>query len=144
MRLKQIKIKLAENNYKLTPQRTAILNVLLNNQSRHLTAEEVFVEARKEMPNIGIATVYRTLDKLASMDILYKAMFDKDKYRYELSDYGNNQHLHVICLGCNRIIEFDDEVLNHLEAELESEGYKIVDREIKIFGYCPACNKLDK
>lgn len=144
MQLKQIKLKLDENNYKLTPQRQAILNVMLNNKSKHLTAEEVLSEARKEIPNLGIATVYRTLDKLASMDILYKAMFGGDKYRYELSDHENHQHHHVICLSCNSIIEVEDDLLHLLEAELEAKGYKIVDHEVKFFGYCPDCNKLNK
>ena len=59
-----INIKLKEKKYRMTAQRESILEVMLNNQGRHLNAEEVLEEARKIAPAIGIATVYRTLDKL--------------------------------------------------------------------------------
>jgi Fur family ferric uptake transcriptional regulator len=68
--------KLDRNNYRLTDQRKAILDVMLENQGSHLSAEEVLWEAKKKFPNIGIATVYRTLEKLANLDILHKSMFE--------------------------------------------------------------------
>ena len=53
---KNINKKLKENDYRLTGQRTAILEVMMDNQGRHLSAEEVLDQARKKQPNIGIAT----------------------------------------------------------------------------------------
>lgn len=140
MNLKHIFKKIEEAGYKLTDQRAAILDVMVKNQGKHLTAEEVLIEAKEKMPNIGIATVYRTLDKLASIEVLYKTMFVGDKYHYELAGIENHQHHHVICLNCNRIIEMEDDLLNNLEAELEAKGFKIIDHELKFYGYCPDCN----
>lgn len=141
MKPKHIKQKLNESNYKLTNQRAAILEVMVNNQGKHLSAEEVLSEAKEKMPNIGIATVYRTLDKLASIEVLYKTMFEGGKYRYELSGAEDHQHHHIICVSCSSIIEVEEDLLHNLESQLEAKGYKILDHELKIFGYCPDCNK---
>ncbi len=141
MSLKHIKDKLDGHDYKLTQQRAAILEVMINNQGKHLSVEEVLKEAKERVPNIGIATVYRTLDKLASIDVLYKTMFEGGKYRYELSGAEDHQHHHIICLECNRIIEVEEDLLHNLEVQLEAKGYKIIDHELKFFGYCPDCNK---
>ena len=73
-------------NISLPGQRATVLEVMINNRGKHLSAEEDLQQARKLRPNIGIATVYRTLEKLASLEILYKGMFDSGKYRYELAD----------------------------------------------------------
>ncbi len=68
-----------------------------NNKSSILQLRK-FHGGAKSSPNIGIATVYRTLELLSNLDILYKTTFDEGKYRYELSDANDNhQHHHVIC-----------------------------------------------
>lgn len=139
---KKINAKLKENNYKLTDQREAVLEVMIDNKGKHLSAEEVLQEAKQKMPNIGIATVYRTLEKLASMDILYKTMFEGGKFRYELSDNDTHQHHHIVCLKCGQIYEFEEDLLNELEKRLESRGFEIIDHELKFYGYCPKCRDI--
>lgn len=133
--------KLKENNYKLTEQRAAVLDVMLYNKGQHLSAEEVLYQAKKRLPNIGIATVYRTLEMLANINVLYKTMFEGDRYRYELCDERNHQHHHIICLGCGKISEVEDDLLNNLEQQLENKGYKVVDHELKFYAYCPECKR---
>lgn len=139
-----INAKLNENAYRLTSQRKAVLKVMLENKGLHLSAEEVFWEARKILPNIGIATVYRTLEKLASLDVLYKSMFEGNKYRYELAEDEKHHHHHVLCLSCGQISEVSGDLLHELESKLDKQGYKIIDHELKFYGYCPACNKSNK
>ncbi|HWP98466.1 MAG TPA: Fur family transcriptional regulator [Syntrophomonadaceae bacterium] len=132
--------KLKQHNYRLTNQREAVLEVMLGNRGRHLSAEEVLQEARSKHPLIGIATVYRTLDKLASMDILTKIMFG-DKFRYEICDKNRHQHHHIICVSCGAITEVEEDLLNRLEANLEQKGFQIVDHDLKFYAYCPVCMK---
>lgn len=139
MILEHILQKIENAEYKLTHQRAVILDVMLNNQGKHLTAEEVLIQAREKLPNIGIATVYRTLDKLASIDVLYKTMFLGDKYYYEIAGTEEHHHHHIICMGCNRIIEMEEDLLHNLENQLEAKGFKIIDHELKFYGYCPDC-----
>ena len=137
--MNSIKEKLKDRNYRITGQRAAILEVMMDNQGKHLSAEEVLYKAREKMPNIGMATVYRTLDKLASIEVLYKTMFDEGRYRYELCDQGMHQHHHIICPGCGGITEMEDDLLNILEQKIESKGYQIIDHDLKFYAYCPEC-----
>ncbi len=139
---KNIGQKLRNNEIRLTDQRVAILEVMAGNRGKHLSAEEVLVQAREKHPNIGIATVYRALDKFAAVDILYKTIFNDDKYRYEIKDGDDeHHHHHVICLTCGKIVELEDDLLCSLEKQLETEGFEVVDHELKFFVYCPACRK---
>lgn len=136
-----IEIKLKENDYKLTEQRETILDVMLKNLGKHMSADEVLKKARKKSPRIGIATVYRTLEKLTEMDVLYKSIFDGGKFRYEIYNAGgqNHHHHHAICLSCGKITEIQEDLLHELEQQIEKQGFEIVDHELKFFGYCPDC-----
>ncbi|HEX3012153.1 MAG TPA: Fur family transcriptional regulator [Syntrophomonadaceae bacterium] len=136
---KSITERLKENNYKLTDQRMAVLQVMLENKGHHLTAEEVLREARLKSPNIGIATIYRTLEKLAGISILHKTMFEAGKYSYELSVNHAHQHHHFVCLNCGMISEIEEDLLFNLEQHIEQQGYQIIDHELKLYGYCPKC-----
>lgn len=136
---KTINDQLEAANYRLTQQRKAVLDVMRENAGHHLTAEEVLAEARKKFPNIGIATVYRTLERMASMQILYKTLFDGGKHRYEISDQEDHQHHHIICVSCNKIYEVEETLLDSLELYLEQQGFEIVNHQLKVYAYCPEC-----
>ncbi len=142
MQKRDYKAKLDASQYKLTGQRATVLDVMIKNRGQHLSAEEVLQQARLTRPNIGIATVYRTLEKLASLEILYKGMFDSGKYRYELADEREHHHHHVVCMNCGSISEIKDDLLCELEKNIEKQGFRIVDHDLKFFGYCPACSKF--
>ncbi|MGI6435171.1 MAG: Fur family transcriptional regulator [Syntrophomonadaceae bacterium] len=134
--------KLAASKYRLTGQRATVLEVMVRNRGKHLSADEVLQQARLLRPNIGIATVYRTLDKLASMEVLYKGMFDSGKYRYELvDDNQEHHHHHVVCVSCGNISEIKDDLLCELERNIRKQGFQIIDHDLKFFGYCPRCSK---
>ena len=134
-----IKDRLEKADYKLTQQRRAVLEVMRENRGEHLTAEEVLYGARRKVPNIGIATVYRTLDRLAALEILYKTIFDEGKYRYELADISEHQHHHILCVSCGKIFEVEEGLLDSLEEHLEREGFEIVNHQLKIYAYCSEC-----
>lgn len=137
--MKDIYEKIDQNEYRLTPQRSVVLQVMLENQGQHLNAEDVLSIARDKSPNIGIATVYRTLEKLSAIGVLYKTMFEGGSYRYELSIGDEHQHHHLICLSCGSITEVADDLLHILEKRLEENGFQVVDHELKFYGYCPKC-----
>mgnify|MGYP000861183263 FL=1 len=136
---KIIDAKLKEKDYRLTDQRRAILDVMLKNPGKHLSAEEVFEKARKKSPGIGIATVYRTLEKFTEIGVLYKSVFESGKFRYEIYNSEIHHHHHIICLNCGKITEVQDDLLNDLERRIEMQGFKIIDHELKFYGYCPNC-----
>ncbi|MFS8580873.1 MAG: transcriptional repressor, partial [Novibacillus thermophilus] len=69
-RIEKIKNELHEKSYKLTPQREATLRVLLENEEKHLSAEDVYLLVKEKAPEIGLATVYRTLELLSDLQIV--------------------------------------------------------------------------
>lgn len=141
MRLERICQKMSEKDYRLTPQRQVILKIFLDNMDRHLSAEEVYQLVKKEHPEIGLATVYRTLDLLAELDVLQKMNFGDGRSRYELSsEEDTHHHHHLICLRCQRVLEFEDDLLEELENRIEARsGFKVVNHQVKFYGYCRDC-----
>ena len=139
MQINDFDEKLKKSKYRLTNQREAVLEVMIANQGKHLSAEEVLQEARIKHPVIGIATVYRTLDILANMGILTKNMFG-EKFRYELCDHDRHQHHHIVCLSCGSISEVQEDLLHSLESRLEQLGYQVLDHDLKFYAYCPQCS----
>lgn len=139
----EFKSILKENGYKLTTQRKSIIDVFLNNQSCHLSSEEVYDSVRDDYPEIGLATVYRTLQLLEQLNIVYKVNFDDGCSRYELNlDSDDHQHHHLICVKCGKVQEVKLDLLENLELEIEKEeNFKVVDHNVKFFGYCKNCEK---
>jgi Fur family ferric uptake transcriptional regulator len=137
----QLKEALKNKGYKLTPQRRAILDVVIDNQGEHLSTEEIYDLVRSDCPDIGLATVYRTLQLLSDMSILSKLNLDDGLTRYELNlDEDAHHHHHLICTSCGKVSEVVDDLLEPLEARIEDEyGFKIEDHKLKFFGLCKEC-----
>ncbi len=134
---------LQEKDYKMTEQRREILQVFLDQPSEHhLSAEDVHSVLRSKKSEIGLATVYRSLELLGSLGILLKIEFGDGCSRYELNTTNPNSHRHhhLICLKCKKVIEFDEDKLDELEEEIAiKSGFEIVNHEVKFFGYCKDC-----
>src|SRR5699024_8445198 len=87
-RNERIKKQLHGQRYKLTTQREATLTVLLERESDHLSAEEIFLLVKDKAPDIGLATVYRTLELLSELSVLDKINFGDGVSRYDLRKEG--------------------------------------------------------
>lgn len=142
-KLQDLRGRLSENGYKMTPQRKEILQIFLENDADpHLSAEEVYDVLKKKDFDFGLATVYRNVELLCTLGILSKVNFDDGRTRYELAstDPTAHQHHHLICLKCKKIIEFEDDLLEGLEKEITKKSdFEIVNHEVKFFGYCADC-----
>lgn len=137
---------LQKEGYKLTIQRKDILNAMFENRDEHLSSEDVYEIASKENPELGIATVYRTLQLFEKLDIVYKINFDDGLSRYELNlGTGNHHHHHLICIECGKVSEVKLDLLESLEEEIEREvNFKIIDHDVKFYGYCHECLTVEK
>jgi Fur family ferric uptake transcriptional regulator len=134
--------KLKDKEYKLTPQRQIILKAFFEKNRRHLSAEELYSIVKERYPEIGLATVYRTLDLLAELGILQKMDFGDGKARFELNDEDVHHHHHLICLSCGKVQEFQLDLLEPLEESIEqSTGFDIIDHRLKFYGYCSDCKR---
>ncbi|MCH4178803.1 MAG: transcriptional repressor [Megasphaera sp.] len=142
--MKRMKEKIKDKKYKMTSQRQVILRTFVNSNIRHMSAEEVFERVKKTAPDIGLATVYRTLDLFTTMDLLKKLDFDDGCSRYELNDHEEEGHFHhhLICLGCGKVWECNDDLLETLESILQKRfHFQTVDHQLKVYGYCEECQK---
>jgi Fur family transcriptional regulator, ferric uptake regulator len=139
-----LKKQLQNKGYKLTPQRRAVLDIILVNEGKHLTSEEIYDLVKVNCPEIGLATVYRTLQLLEEMNLVFKITLDDGRNRYELiHDEEDHHHHHLICINCGRVIEVQGDLLEILEKEIEKKyDFKITNHILKFFGYC--CECMDK
>lgn len=137
----QLKETLKNKGYKLTPQRRAILDIVMKNQGDHLSTEEIYDKVRKDCPDIGLATVYRTLQLLSDMTILSKLNLEDGLTRYELNlDEDQHHHHHLICTVCGQVSEVKSDLLEPLEAQIEKDfKFQITDHKLKFYGVCESC-----
>jgi len=123
-----------ENSIKITPQRVSIFKIIEGNTS-HPSAEDIYQEIVKVNPNISFATVYNTLDKLCELNLLLKLNIENNKKHY---DPNTNQHHHFLCKKCKKIVDiFDDfkiEPTGKLIEKAKVDGY-----QINFYGICSEC-----
>jgi len=140
--LEDLKVVLKDKGMKYTEQRAVILQILLNIDD-HLNAEEVHRIVKEKYPeqNIGIATVYRTLNFLEDVNLISSISFGKDGKKYE-GNVTKEHHDHIICTSCGKIVEFFDEDIEKRQEDIATKnGFKITDHTMQIFGICQKCQE---
>lgn len=137
----KIKKKLQEAGYKLTPQRETTVLVLLENEKDHLSAEEIYMLAKLKSPDIGLATVYRTLEMLTELKVLDKISFTDGLARYDMRKEGAKHfHHHLLCLECGDIEEIEDDLLLEVEKVVEERfKFQVSDHRLTFHGVCQKC-----
>lgn len=141
-RIESIKGQLQSQGYKLTPQREATVRVLLENEDDHLSAEDVFMLVKDKAPEIGLATVYRTLELLSELHVVEKMNFGDGVARYDLRNEGTgHHHHHLICVQCGAVDEIMEDWLTELEVRLHNEyNFHVLDHRLDFQGICHRCN----
>ncbi|WP_054028327.1 Fur family transcriptional regulator [Bacillus sp. FJAT-28004] len=134
---------LMANGYKLTTQREIILRVLLENDMDHLSAEGVFMLVKRKNSEIGLATVYRTLELLAELHVVEKMNFGDGVARYDLrGEDHEHMHHHLICEKCGSLTEIKEDWLLELEQRIEREyGFIVTDHRLDFTGNYQSCSK---
>ncbi|MDA8195541.1 MAG: transcriptional repressor [Thermaerobacter sp.] len=132
--------KLEEGAKRLTPQRELIIKIFASHPGEHLSAEEVHRLVREEFNDVGLATVYRTLELLTGLDVLQRIHFNDGRSRYEFNQEEVHRHHHLVCTRCGKVEEFSEDLLDALEDRvLKKRGFRVVDHELKFFGICQIC-----
>ncbi|MDP4145392.1 MAG: Fur family transcriptional regulator [Bacillota bacterium] len=144
--IEQLKNNLKEKGYKLTPQRRAVLDIIIKNDGKHLTAEELYDLVKVVCPEIGLATVYRTVQLLEEIGVIYKLDLNDGCNRYELVHQNeNHQHHHLICTSCGTVIEVQGDLLENLEHIVEEKyDFAIKNHSVKFYGVCSDCIKKQR
>ncbi len=145
-RIERIKKQLHSKGYKLTPQREATLTVLLEREEDHLSAEEVFLLVKERAPDIGLATVYRTLELLSELQVVDKINFGDGVSRYDLRKEGMDHfHHHLVCMECGAVEEIIEDLLIDVEKKVEDEwNFEVKDHRLTFHGICKKCQKIAK
>ena len=145
MNEEKVKDLLREKGLKVTSQRLMVLNILSAHGDEHLTVEEIYDLAKEESPEIGLATIYKTVQVLLELHVIEKVTFDDGFARYELNGEetgSGHRHHHAICTQCGKVYSLETDLLDTLEKQVfESLGFEVTDHEVKLYGLCSACRR---
>ncbi len=132
--------QLASRGIRLTRQRRVLLQVM-ETARRHLDAGDILRRAQKIDPRVTRVTVYRTIDLLKrhglidELDLLH---LRGDRHFYE--SHGPRDHIHIACLRCGKVREFESELYEQLMKQIERDcGVHITVTRTEVGGYCANC-----
>ena len=140
-RLEHIIEKFRAREYRITPQRMALLQILCTN-TEHLNAAELYDEIKPQFPTTSLATVYKTLAVLKEMGEVLEISLGNDNH---YDGYRTTPHPHLICTRCHKIVDADIATRQNLtESEMaqalaKRAGYRLTGYRFDIYGLCPAC-----
>ncbi|MGD9310209.1 MAG: Fur family transcriptional regulator [Desulfosarcina sp.] len=136
-RLQNMVAALRENQYRITPQRLAILKVLAQSQG-HPSVESIFEQVKVNFPTTSLATIYKNVAVLKDLGQVLELGFSDGSNRYD----GNKpyDHPHVVCTVCKKIIDPEISTLEDMTQTLMREtGFSISRHRLDFFGICPDC-----
>lgn len=131
-----------EKGLRHTPQRERILEVFLATE-KHISTDELHRLVKKEYPDIGYTTVYRTMKLLSEGGLCGEIDFGDGITRFE-HKYGHAHHDHLICVKCGRFIEVKDQRIEKLQEEMvRRHSFSPKAHKLEIFGTCVKCGRRD-
>jgi Fur family ferric uptake transcriptional regulator len=127
---------------RLTPQRQRVLALFERiGESSHLSAEEVHQRLLKAEERVSLATVYRTLRLLSSMELLRELELPEGGRRFELATGDDHRdHHHLVCVRCGHTEEFESQaVLSAGEQAAGQHGFRLIECVLNVRALCPSC-----
>lgn len=129
--------RLRARGYRLTPQRQLVLEAVA--RLGHATPEDIVTEVRRTASAVNISTVYRTLDLLEHLELVSHAHLGHGAPAYHATDQAP-RHVHLVCGGCNAVVDVAPDVLGDLVARLrESHGFEVNVDHVSFAGRCADC-----
>jgi Fur family ferric uptake transcriptional regulator len=130
---------LKNRGLKSTRQRDTIIQMFMESGKDHLSVDELYQRVRQRNPKIGYATVYRTLRLMAESGWASSRQFGNRTARFERQTEGQH-HDHLICMGCGKIVEFENPRIEELQAHIARlNGFQIFEHKLELYGNCPTC-----
>ena len=136
--------QIINGKYKMTRQREIVFNAMNSKPHLHFTVEDILDIVHEAHPEIGVATIYRTLQIFIQTGIVQRLDLLNRRAYYEISE---QKHYHMICLSCGAIVEVTDEateaVLNMVKIKKQVlNDFRVVDCQIYFYGYCKNCQAI--
>jgi Fur family transcriptional regulator, ferric uptake regulator len=145
MILGQLQTRLAEAGYKLTQPRVAVMQQVAG-YADSFTASDLLESMLKAAPQVGRATVFRTLDLLVDLGVLQRVHTETGGggnwgHIYVLCGLSNTHHHHLVCTLCGQVADFagcflDATLLGNLEA---STRFQVEGHHLELYGQCARC-----
>lgn len=130
---------IAEKTLKSTKQREIIADIFFN-ITVHISLDELLSKVRRRSPKVGYATVYRTMKLLVECGLAAERHFGDGQSRYEPVS-GEGHHDHLICTECGKIIEFENQVIEDIQAEIAKENnFVVTNHKLELYGKCNGCS----
>lgn len=127
-------------NLGLTKQRQTVLQVI-RESGKHLTANEVFDDARRLMPGISFATVYNSLNYLKNEGLIGEIKYGTSANLY---DRKLSRHDHAICNRCGKLVDLELKIPKKLLEEAATRSSFVPDTiEVTLRGVCPECSERE-
>lgn len=127
------------SNIKVTSQRIAVLEYLLNSKL-HPTADEIYKALEYRFPSISPATIYNNLRVLCDVGLVRELTYSHTSSRF---DGNTTDHYHIMCDGCGQVMDFYYPILEEVEAAAEQlTSFKVSHHRLEIYGECKACQTL--
>jgi Fur family ferric uptake transcriptional regulator len=138
--IEPFRVYLREHGLPVTAQRLGVADVVLHSAS-HLSADDVASELKGRGSDIGLATIYRTIDLLVQSGLVVERDFGEGFRRFEPArDVPHHEHL--LCTICGKVTEFRDERLERMTTLVaESHGYARQRHRLVIYGVCDDCQR---
>jgi len=125
---------------KCTPQRIAVLKTVEESRT-HLSIEMIHKKVKKYLPNVGLATVYRSLDSLIGLGLIEKVHLDDGCHSYTSTLSGHRHAL--VCRECDQILEYEDCPLDRIKEQVSRKtGFRIDNHYLQLFGTCKDCQAV--
>jgi len=130
---------LKDNGLSMTPQRKVIVETFLETEG-HFSAERLCELVKDKAPDVGQATVYRTLKLLTESGLADSIDTGDGGALYEHA-YGHAHHDHLICLKCNKKVEIYDEMIERRQEEVARQhDFELTRHRMYLYGLCPDCS----
>jgi Fur family ferric uptake transcriptional regulator len=131
--------QLRRRGYRITPQRMMILSCI-EDSDNHITAEDIYAQVVEKDPGLNISTVYRTLELLKELGLIYEIDLGEGRVGYHPE--GKGHHHHLICRKCHSITDINESVLFSVKAVLlQAFGFDADLKHLALFGLCEKCRK---
>ena len=129
---------MSKQGLRSTEQRRLVTEMFFATEE-HLSIEDLLDRVRIEEPKIGYATVYRTLKLLKDCGLAFERHFGDGVSRYEVA-WANEHHDHLICVECEKIVEFEDGDIEELQHDVAARlGFTLVRHKLELYGMCADC-----
>ncbi|WP_304608242.1 peroxide-responsive transcriptional repressor PerR [Pontibacillus sp. HMF3514] len=135
-RLKEALDTLKGSGVRITPQRHAVLEYLINSMS-HPTADEIYKSLESKFPNMSVATVYNNLRVFREIGLVRELTYGDSSSRF---DCNTTDHYHAICDYCGKIVDFHYPSLDEVESLAEQvTGFDVSNHRMEVYGTCEEC-----